>query len=191
MLLPETSLEAAVKVVDELRDYLSRLPFHFRQEQVSITLSAGVAAFTEVADADALFEQADRALYAAKQAGTQSRGRVPRTTPRSRKPEPGACRHQCGPNAVSANQRIEFVDHLRPIRVSGDALAQEAGLGRRDQNGASGRRHGLIQGTVSAIKFSIARLSLSRPSCANSADMVCSDVSITGFPPGVPDADFR
>lgn len=68
-LLPETELTAAGQVMEALRAHVSSLPFHFQSQPVAITFSAGLAPFREGLDMDAVFEQADRALYRAKEAG--------------------------------------------------------------------------------------------------------------------------
>ncbi|MDX5299944.1 MAG: diguanylate cyclase, partial [Gammaproteobacteria bacterium] len=73
VLLPETTLVQAWQVVDKLRQHVAELPFHFRQERVRITFSAGVALFTTGASPESVFDAADRALYAAK---SQGRNRV-------------------------------------------------------------------------------------------------------------------
>ncbi|WP_166262281.1 GGDEF domain-containing protein [Marinobacter salicampi] len=68
-LLPETEVTAAGHVMDALRAHVSSLPFHFQGQPVAITFSAGLAPFREGLDMDAVFDQADRALYRAKEAG--------------------------------------------------------------------------------------------------------------------------
>lgn len=69
VLLPETPPEEAGRVMDGLREYVSRLPFHFKGERVSVTFSAGVTEFREGDTQEAAFERADRALYQAKDDG--------------------------------------------------------------------------------------------------------------------------
>lgn len=69
LLLPETSAEDAKRVLDELRGHIAALPFHFRGEPVTITFSAGVATLEDGDTEDTLFDRADKALYAAKDAG--------------------------------------------------------------------------------------------------------------------------
>src|SRR5690606_34053914 len=64
ILLPETDVQGAVAVIRRLQDRLRR------DERVPITLSFGVAEFpTHAEDAEPLVVAADRALYAAKEAG--------------------------------------------------------------------------------------------------------------------------
>lgn len=69
MLLPETPAQTAAAVVDKLRAHVAELPFHFQGQPVAITFSAGIAGFAGEVDADVVFDRADRALYAAKNAG--------------------------------------------------------------------------------------------------------------------------
>lgn len=77
MLLPETDIETAVQVVEKVREMVGRLPFHFRDENIQITMSFGVIEFkdgyagdnTKDIQQSILFERADKALYRAKQNG--------------------------------------------------------------------------------------------------------------------------
>ncbi|WP_404367644.1 diguanylate cyclase [Marinobacter sp.] len=69
LLLPETDLVTARKVIDSLRQHVSGLPFHFQGRPVTITFSAGLAPFQAGIDLESVFDQADRALYRAKDAG--------------------------------------------------------------------------------------------------------------------------
>src|SRR5690554_6392616 len=69
LLLPETGLEAARDVVEQFREHLGKLPFHFGGKPVSITFSAGVSEFRDGDTEDAVFDRAYRALYQAKDAG--------------------------------------------------------------------------------------------------------------------------
>lgn len=69
ILLPETDLETALQVIDKVREMVSRLPFHFRDERIQITMSFGLASFEEGIGQDVLFERADAALYKAKENG--------------------------------------------------------------------------------------------------------------------------
>lgn len=83
MILPETNLETALKVVDKVREKIGSLPFHFREENIQITMSFGLIEFDEghaeeggenAGGADdteqsILFERADEALYRAKKNG--------------------------------------------------------------------------------------------------------------------------
>jgi len=69
VLMPETSLEAALNTLQAMCAAVAECPFHFREQPVSITLSGGVAEFAVGVAADTIFERADAALYRAKAAG--------------------------------------------------------------------------------------------------------------------------
>ena len=77
-LLPETDLETAQSVMNKTREMIARLPFHFRDEKVQVTVSFGMVAFAEGLEAEDLFELADKALYQAKANG---RNRVELASP--------------------------------------------------------------------------------------------------------------
>ncbi|MGM0569783.1 GGDEF domain-containing protein [Marinobacter sp.] len=69
VLLPETSLDQALRVIDKLREHVAAMPFHFQQEPVAVTFSAGVSWFREGSPPDHVFDEADKALYRAKSSG--------------------------------------------------------------------------------------------------------------------------
>mgnify|MGYP000432671328 CR=1 FL=1 len=69
LVMPETSAENALGILDKIRAALSETPFHFKEEPVQITLSIGVAGFAEGDTAESVFERADKALYEAKEGG--------------------------------------------------------------------------------------------------------------------------
>jgi len=69
VLLPETTGIQAKQVMDGLRASVAKLPFHFSNQPVTITFSAGIASIRSGDDEDTLFERADRTLYIAKNAG--------------------------------------------------------------------------------------------------------------------------
>ena len=69
VLMPETDAAEALHALDNIRVAVANCPFHFREQPVTITVSVGLAEFTEGAEPDAVFERADSALYRAKQAG--------------------------------------------------------------------------------------------------------------------------
>lgn len=69
VLLPQTGLEDGCQVIDDLREHVAELPFHFQQQPVRITLSAGLIDFSAGGGPETLFDRADQALYAAKSAG--------------------------------------------------------------------------------------------------------------------------
>ncbi len=69
LLLPGTPLDGGRQLLETLLADIRACPFHFRGEPVSITLSAGLTAFTAYDQAEAVFERADQALYKAKREG--------------------------------------------------------------------------------------------------------------------------
>lgn len=69
VLFPETGPADARTVVDNLREHVGKLPFHFRGEPVTVTFSAGLAGFVGGDTEESVFDRADRALYQAKDAG--------------------------------------------------------------------------------------------------------------------------
>ena len=71
VLLPETAAEAAIIPAERLRKRFSAIPFlpHPDEEPRQVTLSIGVAEFRPGISIDDLVRSADRAMYAAKNAG--------------------------------------------------------------------------------------------------------------------------
>ncbi len=70
MVLPETPLEGAVSLAEDLRARIASHEFVFQNEPIPITISLGAA---QLADADKtaleLVQRADEQLYAAKRSG--------------------------------------------------------------------------------------------------------------------------
>lgn len=73
VILHDASLDAAVKIVDQLRTDFEKVRFHAGNVEFSCTFSAGVAGFPKYQRMDVLREAADRSLYEAK---TRGRNRV-------------------------------------------------------------------------------------------------------------------
>lgn len=69
VLFPETQPADARSVVDQMREHVGNLPFHFRGEPVTVSFSAGLAGFVAGDTEESVFDRADRALYQAKDAG--------------------------------------------------------------------------------------------------------------------------
>ncbi|MFN2348318.1 MAG: diguanylate cyclase [Thioalkalivibrio sp.] len=69
MLITGATGHEALALADEIRTAISRLGFHFRNERVPVTISAGIAQFAEGDSPDSAFDNADRALYEAKNTG--------------------------------------------------------------------------------------------------------------------------
>jgi diguanylate cyclase len=65
LILPDTELESAARVVDALRAHVARK----RESLPSFTVSAGLAALQDEEAPAALIARADERLYAAKQGG--------------------------------------------------------------------------------------------------------------------------
>lgn len=77
LLLPETGLEGGVEAAERLRQKIAATPIPNSPRQITVTISAGVAALAapgqlgtpERSTLDLLIKQADEALYEAKKAG--------------------------------------------------------------------------------------------------------------------------
>jgi len=69
--LPDTEAEGALRFAERARDYLASVTFVFGDVPTRASLSAGIAAWPDAGtiEVEALIEQADAALYRAKQAG--------------------------------------------------------------------------------------------------------------------------
>jgi len=69
--VPGTSLQGGVMVAERLRQAVLEHAFPSPMEDLTVTVSAGVATYPspQVDSVDALFRQADEALYRAKQGG--------------------------------------------------------------------------------------------------------------------------
>jgi diguanylate cyclase len=69
MLLPGTTLQDAVHLIDDLRGAIGKIGFHFRGTPVSVTISVGATALMPDDSAGGAFDRADKALYRAKETG--------------------------------------------------------------------------------------------------------------------------
>ncbi|MCG8611835.1 MAG: diguanylate cyclase, partial [Pseudomonadales bacterium] len=69
IIMPETASDVAFTVMNKTRQMVERLPFHFRNQRVQITMSFGIAPFKDGLSMDEIFELADGALYKAKEQG--------------------------------------------------------------------------------------------------------------------------
>lgn len=69
LILPDTDGASAQRVLDEIRNNFALVEHGAGSGTFSVTLSAGVAAFPAIGDAQELAEAADRALYKSKHAG--------------------------------------------------------------------------------------------------------------------------
>jgi len=68
-ILPESGLEQAVHVCDQIRQAFSEIVFNTDGAKFNVTISCGVAAFRDHNTATTLSDAADKALYAAKHGG--------------------------------------------------------------------------------------------------------------------------
>ncbi|MBK8724828.1 MAG: diguanylate cyclase [Holophagaceae bacterium] len=84
VVLPDTPLPVAVKVMEDIRERFAQLPQELGRKSVRLTLSCGVAAFPQFDDVPSLVDAADQALYAAKGLGRN------RTLASDRCDEPGS-----------------------------------------------------------------------------------------------------
>ncbi len=70
LLLPNTAIDEAVQVVEKVRQTIAETPFRYKDEQLLISASFGIADWDEALENhEQLFERADIALYHAKQRG--------------------------------------------------------------------------------------------------------------------------
>ena len=70
VIMTETALERAIIPLERLRKSIEEYPFYYDGKNLKITISIGVSEVTEEAvDAQKLFENADKALYKAKENG--------------------------------------------------------------------------------------------------------------------------
>lgn len=69
LILPETDLTAAVIVAETLRESIEQCSFQYGEENVTITISCGLAQVKGKDSLDSLFKRADKALYQAKETG--------------------------------------------------------------------------------------------------------------------------
>ncbi len=69
LLLPKTALENASSVVENIRSSVKDLEIYLRNNQISISMSAGLTVIGMDDNAQTIYERADRALYDAKEAG--------------------------------------------------------------------------------------------------------------------------
>ena len=69
LILPETTTEQALILLNRIREKLASTPFKTGDEKINVTVSIGVAEFTDGDSSDDVFERADEALYKAKEGG--------------------------------------------------------------------------------------------------------------------------
>jgi len=68
-LFPETKLEGALILANKIREKIELSKFHYENNPVAITASAGLATFRPKDTIDDVFKRADAALYCSKESG--------------------------------------------------------------------------------------------------------------------------
>ncbi|PKG38513.1 GGDEF domain-containing protein [Psychromonas sp. Urea-02u-13] len=66
ILLPEITTEQSQLTLEKLCQTIKKIPFKFKKQSISITISVGCTSFCQTDDLDSAFERADQALYHAK-----------------------------------------------------------------------------------------------------------------------------
>lgn len=69
IIFPQTELDGLQEPLDKARKRIQSIPFKFKNNDISITISVGAASFREQDTMSTVFERADKALYSAKQQG--------------------------------------------------------------------------------------------------------------------------
>jgi diguanylate cyclase len=69
VLLPETTAENALQMLNRVREGLANTLFRYKDQKINITVSIGVADVKEGDTTETVFERADQALYTAKKTG--------------------------------------------------------------------------------------------------------------------------
>ena len=69
LLLPKTQIENAAPLVEKIRKSVSKAEFHYKQERVTVTMSAGLTEMRPDDGAISIYERGDKALYEAKRGG--------------------------------------------------------------------------------------------------------------------------
>lgn len=69
ILLPSTSMDAAIHVAQKVREAVARIAISRSNQQISVTVSGGLATIEANEKVEMLIQRADSALYAAKGAG--------------------------------------------------------------------------------------------------------------------------
>lgn len=69
MLLPATGTREGVKIAERIRQSIADSTIKADPHQIRVTISIGIAGITATASPDDVLQQADDALYAAKESG--------------------------------------------------------------------------------------------------------------------------
>lgn len=68
-MLPETELEGGVQAIEKIRETIADARYRFGDDELSLTMTFGIAVFDGSRHIDGCIKQADEALYAGKRAG--------------------------------------------------------------------------------------------------------------------------
>lgn len=69
IIMPGTQIDEGLGVAEKLREEVQNCGFHYRGEAVQVTISCGVAEYSDDDTPRSVFEKADAAMYRAKSAG--------------------------------------------------------------------------------------------------------------------------
>ncbi|RTE86981.1 MULTISPECIES: GGDEF domain-containing protein [Gammaproteobacteria] len=69
IIFPQTELTGLLEPLEKARKRIQSIPFKFKNNDISITISVGAAEFKDQDTMSTVFERADKALYEAKQQG--------------------------------------------------------------------------------------------------------------------------
>jgi len=69
VVLPSVTIDKAMKIAEGIRLAIEACAFHFREDPVKVTASAGIAEVRREETIEMLFDRADKALYKAKDSG--------------------------------------------------------------------------------------------------------------------------
>lgn len=69
LLLPETSVEDALGMLNRTRERLAKTPMRYKEQKINVTVSIGIAGFGDGDNGETVFARADKALYDAKEGG--------------------------------------------------------------------------------------------------------------------------
>lgn len=69
ILAPSTTLESAVKIAERIRREIETNPYEMKDKLIHITVSIGIAEYGRILTFEELLDEADKALYVAKESG--------------------------------------------------------------------------------------------------------------------------
>lgn len=69
MVFPQTEVDAIAEPLEKARKRIQSIPFKFKNNDITITISIGAASFSGEDTISSVFERADKALYSAKKSG--------------------------------------------------------------------------------------------------------------------------